>query len=112
MYNLKLNKNEKIILIDDYVLIKNNSEYLTVIITNKRLLVLDYPSQVYNSNEDLRISGRLNYIKMKEIILERKLTEISKITDDSKYSKIIFNDETYLELKSKDVTTKLKENLT
>lgn len=111
MYNFKLNENETIILIDDYVLVKNNHEYFTIIITNERLLVLDYPKALYNSNEDLRISGKLNYLKMKELILSKRITEIKKIIDNSKYHKIIFTDDTYIEIKSKDVISKLKELL-
>ncbi len=108
MYDFKLNKKESIVLIDDYVLVKNNSEYLTVIITNERFLVLDYPQPLYNSNEDLRISGRLNYIKMKEIILSKALTEIKQVKTNHEYSKVLFTDDTYIEIKSKDIIDKLQ----
>ena len=103
MYDFKLNSKEKIVLIDDDVVFKNKPEYLTIIITNERLLVLDYPSILYNSNEDLRASGRLNYLKMKEVILSKKLTEIKTIETISEYSKIVFTDDTYLEIKAKEV---------
>ena len=109
MYDFKLNSKEKIVLIDDDVVFKNKAEYLTIIITNERLLVLDYPSSLYNSNEDLRTSGRLNYIKMKEVILSKELTEIKTIETNSEYSKIVFTDDTYLEIKSEEVINKLKD---
>lgn len=111
MYDFKMLDNEEIVLIDDYVLVKNNSEYLTFIITNKRLLALDYPSSVFNAREDLRISGKMNYIKMKELILDKKITEIKNIEENSEYSKITFENDTYIEIKSKDITNKLKEVL-
>ena len=79
MYNFKLLNNEEIVLIDDDVLIKNKDYKYTIILTNKRLLVLDYPSNTFNSMEDLRISGRINYVKMKEIILAKSLSNIKHI---------------------------------
>ena len=69
--------------------------------------MLDCPSNVYNSMEDLRISGKINYVKMKEIILEKKLNEIKKIDDRSEFSKIIFLDDSFIEIKSIDVINKL-----
>ena len=107
MYNFKLLDNEEIILIDDNVLVKDRDNLYTVIITNKRLLVLDYPSNVYNSMEDLRISGKINYVKMKEIILEKKLDEIKRIDKSSEFSKIIFLDDSFIQIKSIDVINKL-----
>ena len=109
MYDLKLKENEEIKLIDDYVLVKNNSEYLTVIITNQRLLVLDYPSMLYNSKEDLRISGKLNYIKMKEVVLGKKISEIKEIDDSQEYVKITFVNDTYIEIKGTSVIDMLKQ---
>ena len=107
MYNYKLLDNEEIALIDDNVIIKDKDNLYTVIITNKRLLVLDYPSGVYNSMEDLRISGNINYVKMKEIILDKKIDEIKKIDDNSEFSKIIFLDDSFIQIKSIDVINKL-----
>ena len=107
MYNFKLLDNEEIALIDDNVIIKDKDNLYTVIITNKRLLVLDYPSNVYNSMEDLRISGKINYVKMKEIILEKKLKEIKKIDDMIEFNKIIFLDDSFILIKFIDFINKL-----
>ena len=90
MYNFKLIDDEKIKLIDDDVLIYKDNKLYTFIINNKRLLVLDYPCELYNSMEDLRISGKMNYIRMKEIIFEKNLDDIKLISNDSGRIKISF----------------------
>ena len=61
MYDFKLLDNEKIKFItdDSKIYEKNNYENYTIIITNLRLLVLNYPSNINNSMEDLRSSQRL-----------------------------------------------------
>ena len=105
MYNFKLLDNEEIKLIDDDVLIKD--KVYTIIITNKRLLVLDYPSGLYNSNEDLRISGKLNYIKMKEIVLDININNIKKVEKNNELSKIVFLDDSFIEINANKVIDKL-----
>ena len=107
MYNLNLSNNEKVLLIDDNILIKNKEKYYTIIITNERLLILDYPNVFHNSNEDLRTSGKMNYIKMKEIIESINLALIKNIEEGDAYSKIIFKNDSYLEIKSKNVIQKI-----
>ena len=103
IYNFDLLNDEEIKLIDDNVLIYKDNKLYTFIITNKRLLVLDYPSGLYNSMEDLRISGKMNYIRMKEIIFERNLDDIKLISNDSGKIKISFMDDNFIEFKSDDV---------
>ena len=90
MYDLILKENEKVKLISDNTMIYTNSDHklYTTIITNKRLLFLDYPSQMYNSSEDVRLSGKINYIRKKEIIEEEIEEEIAK-TQRTKPKKII-----------------------
>ena len=105
MYDIKLEKNEQIILISDNTII--NDKLYTSVITNKRLLILDYPSQYHNSKEELRILGRINYIKMKEVIFSKNLKEIKKIVNN----KILFNDTEELIINDKDIINKLKEYL-
>ena len=103
MYNIKLEKNEKIILISDNTII--NDKLYTSIITNKRFLILDYPSQYQNSQEELRILGRLNYIKKKEVIFSQNIKDIKSITNN----KIIFTNKDNLNIKDDDIINKLKE---
>lgn len=102
MYDIKLEKNEKIILISDNTVIKD--KLYTSIITNKRFLILDYPSQYQNSQEELRILNRINYIKKKEVILAISLNDIKNIIDN----KIIFNNDNII-LKDDDIIDRLKE---
>lgn len=100
MYDFKLNKNEIIkIISDDGVIYANKEERnVTFIITNLRLLILDYPSGIYNSAEDLRISGKMNYIRKKEIISEINLNHIVSITKQMDYYKIALKDKKYINL--------------
>ena len=109
MYNFDLLSDEEIKLIDDDVLIYKDSKLYTFIITNKRLLVLDYPSELYNSMEDLRISGKMNYIRMKEIIFERNLDDIKFLSNESSKIKIIFMDNSFIEFNGDDVYNLLKD---
>ena len=102
MYDIKLEKNEKIILISDNTII--NNKLYTSIITNKRLLILDYPSSYQNSQEELRILSRINYIKKKEVILSISLNNIKSITGN----KIILNNNKNIILDDKDIIDKLK----
>lgn len=102
MYDIELEKNEKIILISDNTVIKD--KLYTSIITNKRFLILDYPSQYQNSQEELRILNRINYIKKKEVILAISLNDIKNIIDN----KIIFNNDNII-LKDDDIIDRLKE---
>ena len=109
MYNFELINGEEIKLIDDDVLIYKDNKLYTFIITNKRLLVLDYPSGLYNSMEDLRISGKMNYIRTKEIIFEKNLDDIKFLSKESVKIKICFMDNSFIEFKNDDIYELLKD---
>lgn len=100
MYDFTLNKNEEIELISDdtVVYLENEIKNVTGIITNQRFLLLDYPSGIYNSAEDLRISGKMTYIRKKEIIGDIDLKDIETITKDADYYKIEFKNKEYIKL--------------
>ena len=110
MYDFKLNKGEEIKLISDNTIVYTSSEErnVTCIITNKRLLILDYPSGAHNSAEDLRISGKMTYIRKKEVIGEIDLKDIENITKESDYYKIEFNNKEYINLNDKEIIEYLK----
>lgn len=110
MYNIILNKNEIIKLISDNTIVYTTKEEknVTCIITNQRLLILDYPSGIHNSAEDLRISGKINYIKMKEVIGEINLKDIETIIKESNYYKIEFKNKEYINMKDNEVIDYLK----
>lgn len=103
MYDIKLENNEKIILISDNTII--NDKLYTSIITNKRFLILDYPSQYQNSQEELRILNRINYIKKKEVIFSQNIKDIKSITDN----KIAFINNEVILLNDKEIINRLKE---
>lgn len=104
MYDFELGKNEKIILINDDVIVGSENKKYTIIVTNKRLLVLDYPSKFHNSIEDLRAIGRINTVKMKEVICEKKLIDIKNINN----KQIIFDDDSYIVINDKEIINLLK----
>lgn len=104
MYDFELGKNEKIILINDDVIVGLENKKYTIIVTNKRLLVLDYSSKFHNSIEDLRAIGRINTVKMKEVICEKKLIDIKNINNNQ----IIFDDDSYIVINDKEIINLLK----
>ena len=108
MYNFKLEKDEEIILISDNTKVLNKDNYFSSIITNKRLLILDYPSSYHNSMEELRIMNKMNYIKMKEIIFSQDLNSIKDITNKNNYYEIIFNDNTKIVIDDESIINELK----
>ena len=105
MYDFKLNKNEEIKLISDDTLVYGREAILkvTCIITNQRLLFLDYPGAIHNSAEDLRISGRMTYIRKKEIIGEMNLRNIVNISKENTNFKIETENGNYTIIKDKKV---------
>ena len=105
MYDFKLNNNEEIKLIsDNMVVFTNNKEInVTCIITNQRLLILDYPSGIYNSAEDLRMSGKMTYIRKKEVIEAINLKDIKSLIKKNNYYKIEFKNKEYINLNDDDI---------
>lgn len=111
MYDLKLNKNEEIKLISDNTIVYTATEErnVTCIITNQRLLILDYPSSIYNSAEDLRISGRVTYIRKKEVIGEMNLKDIETIIKETDYYKIKLKNKEYINLNDDEIVRCLRK---
>ena len=103
MYNFDLINGEEIKLIVDNVFIYRDNKLYTFIITNKRLLILDYPSGLYNSMEDLRITSKMNYVRMKEVIFEKGLDDIKNVSKIRKKNRITFVDDRFIEFDSQDV---------
>ena len=109
MYNFDLLNDEEIKLIVPEVLLYKDNKLYTFIITNKRLLILDYPSPLHNSMEDLRISGKMNYIKMKEIVIQKELSSIKEVIKNKDMIVIKFIDDSFIEMDNNDVYTELKK---
>ena len=112
MYNINLEDNEQIKLISDNTIVYNNHEshICTSIITNIRYLILDYPNDVYNSKEELRILKRLNYIKQKEVVFETELKNIISIDKENNYYRINLLNNNYILINDIDIINNLKNN--
>jgi len=111
MYDIKLLSNENIMYItDEASLKKDNKPYqITVIVTNQRLILLDYPSPEYNYEEDLRVGRGMEYLKKKEEIYSIKHKEILDIISEYKYNKYILKDSNFFYLG--DSYNKIKEHI-
>lgn len=113
MYNIKLKNNEKIKLISDNTIVYHNEKETTIctsIITNYRYLILDYKSDKFNFQEELRILGRINYPKQKEIIFETELENIISIKKKKDYYQINLSNNLYILIKDIDIINYLKNN--
>ena len=77
MFDINLLKNEKIVLVDNDSLLKSNNDIInvTTIITNYRLLILDYPKGL----NALKFGRMINYPQEKEVIFETELKNIVNI---------------------------------
>ena len=109
MYNFKLLNGEEIRKIIDDVLVYPDNKLCTFIITSVRLLVLDYPSSFHNSMEDLRISGKVNYVRMKEIIFECQNNAIKSVIKNKNKYIIKILDHSFIETDNRDVYEELKK---
>lgn len=105
MYNFKRLENEDIKYISDNALLKVNEQEknISIIVTNQRLLLLDYPSKENNYEEALK-SRAANYIEKKEVILEVNLSDIISIVED----KYTLKDTNYFYLKDDELNKYIK----
>ncbi len=87
MYNINLEANEKIILIQEKILITKN-KLTTVALTNKRILFLDNFAE---SSEVLRISNGVDYIKEQDVYFSIELGKV-----ELKNNKLIINNDIYI----------------
>ena len=96
MYNFELMDDEKVIRIFDEVFIKQGEDEknTTIILTNKRLLFLDYIN-VNEGLEVLRIARGAEYIRYKETYYQIGLNDIVDIIKGQYYQVILKNDITF-----------------
>ncbi len=111
MYNYKLLDGEEVILISDNSLLKKDNDNLNIstILTNKRLILLDYPNPVNNYEEVLRTSRNMDCIKQKEELYSVSLEQIKTIYQEDNYDKYILNNGDYFFLNDKDIKEKIIE---
>ena len=100
MYDINLLKEESVISIIEEVILKkeDNPHQITVVITNKRLIFLDYPALEHNFEEDLRISRGVDYLKKKEEIYSVYLKDIKEIIEGKEYNKYNLSDSNHFYL--------------
>ena len=111
MYNFVKLEGEEIILIKDESILKKDDKevIISTIVTNKRLLLLDYPEKSNNYEEVLKISRGVDYILQKEPILVVNLKDITNIIEENDFEKYVLNYSNYFYLKDNDIKSKLKE---
>ena len=108
MFDINLLENEKIVLVDNDSLLKSNNDIInvTTIITNYRLLILDYPKGL----NALKFGRMINYPQKKEVIFETELKNIVNINKVKEFYKYTLSDSNYFLLKSKAVQNYLKNS--
>ncbi len=110
MYNFELLKGEETIAIFDDVYIRQekNEKETSIVLTNKRMLFLDYDK--YDSREILRIGRNSDYLRYKEVYYQFNLSDIKEIILNEIY-KVILKNGTNFEFDNKDLYKLLKENI-
>jgi len=100
MYEFQKLENEEILFLSDNSLLKvnNQDKNISTIVTNQRLLLLDYPNKANNYEEALKSKGT-SYIEKKEVILEVKLSDIISIEND----KYLLKDTNYFYLNDDEI---------
>lgn len=90
MYNFKLMDNEEVIKIFDEILIKQgeNEKDTIIILTNERLLFLDYTT-LDEGLEVLRVARGTDYIKYKDVYYQINLNDIENISRDKYYQVVL-----------------------
>lgn len=111
MYNFEKLEGEEIVLISDESIVKKEDEEVSIstIVTNKRMILLDYPDKSNNYEEALRTSRGVDYVLKKEPILIIELQDIVNIIEENDFDKYILNTSNYFYLKDKCIKNKMKE---
>lgn len=108
MYNFKLQKDEQINLISNESILKidNEEEIVTTIITNKRLLIFNYPKDI----ESFRIGRIIDTYKQNvmDLIFETPLTNIKEIIQEKNFDKYLLNDTNYFYLQDEQIKEHIK----
>ena len=104
MYNIDLQENEIIIYNNDESKLKTQDKILDVslVITNNRLIILQDTNKLGNMNNVLRTTKGLGFIPNREIIFQININEIKNIIYNE-YTKILFNNNTFIEIKDDNI---------
>lgn len=93
MYNFNFMKDEKLIDVFDEVLVKqgDNEKIITIALTDKRLLFLDY----VNTNlglDALRIARGVSYTRYKDVFYQIRLDDIEHLIVGEYYQVVLKNE--------------------
>lgn len=113
MYNFNKLDNEEILLISDESVLRKDDkeEKISTIVTNKRLILLDYPDASNNYEEAMRTSRGADYIQQKEPILTIDLDDIKEIINENNFDKYVLNTSNYFYLSDNEIKNKINELL-
>lgn len=110
MYPIKLEENEAIEVVDEHAKLLEDKEAkeICVIVTGRRLLLLEDGNKKVDSKEVLRIIKAVSYLPSYEILLEVELSFIKEI-EDGDYKKYVLENGNYFYLQSDTIYKYLKE---
>lgn len=97
MYDYQLEKDEEVLIISDDGLLKkgNDISNVSVIITNKRFLILELPIDL----EGFRFGRSINYPIKKEVIFDTPIQSIMSIEYQDNFVKYILDSTNFFYLK-------------
>ena len=110
MYNFELMDEEEIVEIFEDIFVKqdDNEKETTIVLTNKRMLFLDYDKN--DPNEIMRIGRGVEYLRYKEIYYTINLCDIEEIILD-KFYKLILKNGIYFEFEDETLYKLLNKNI-
>ena len=105
MYEFDKLNGETIKLITDevYITINDEKKLVSGIVTNKRLILLDYLEGYNNYEEAMRTGLNLGTVKKKYPILLMDNDDLKEIKETKYYDKYILNNGSYFNIESKDI---------
>jgi len=105
MYEFDKLDNETIKLITDdvYLLVEDKKKLISAIVTNKRLILLDFLEGYNNYEEAMRTGLNMGSVKKKYPILIINNEDIDYIKETKYYDKYYLKNESYFNIESKEV---------
>lgn len=110
MYNFNLIDGEDILQIfdDEYIKQGVNEKNTTIVLTNKRILFMDYDKE--DPNEILRIGRGVDYLRYKEVYYKVELANIKELIENDLY-KVILKNGVEFEFENEAILNIIKDNM-
>ncbi len=103
----------KLITDDTYLLVDDQKKLISAIVTNKRLILLDYLEGYNNYEEAMRTGLNMGAVKKKYPILILNNEDIDYIKETKYYDKYVLKNKSYFNIESKEIKkfyiSKIKE---